>query len=691
MDGDQLVAAWLARLDRVPPGDPDRPDLLSRSAGEFLDRCGPGGSSAHLLDLARAWLEEAVAAVPSESLEHGFHLSNLGVVHQERHSVTCDQAALDQAVECFASAADQAPAQDPDLPMYLNNLANALTGRALAADIARAVDAAARGVTLTPWDSPDLPLYANTLGNALFQRYEAEGACADLDVAVDAYRAAAGQGRGTDVHAMSLGNLGSALCAQAALSGRSALMDRAVRACESAVRAAPATSADREPRLTGLADVLRESHVLGGAPAPLERAISIYRTVLARAAPGELPGYWNNLGNCLRDRFAASGSRADLDGAIALSRQALDAEPGKLLYLGNLASGLRARYLLLGDETDMREALDVYRKAASSPGPAVLRARWLNNLGNGFHERYVRAGDLDDLHEAIRGYRRVGELAPEGSVGRSRVRGNLGTAPAELHNVNGQARELDEAVSPFREAVAASPQRALDLDNLGTALVTSFCGKGDRALLAEAARLHEEAAPYAQAEATGSYQDMRAALTVLRRTAERAEPTNPHIARYVGNLASVYRQSHALFADEADLREGVRFYRQSCSTRTAAPIVVLRAAQDWAAWAGSRAAWPEAAEASAAGLLAMEGLVAIQAARAEKEAWLREARELPGITAFACAETGALQQAVTAAERGRAVLLSETIEREKPRLEHLHETGHGRLADRQRDAGRPRR
>ncbi|MCB8954496.1 MAG: tetratricopeptide repeat protein [Ardenticatenales bacterium] len=45
------------------------------------------------------------------------------------------------------------------------------------------------------------------------------------------------------------------------------------------------------------------------------------------AGSPDLPGYLNNLGNGLRDRYAARGSFADLEEAIAVYRQAVQATP----------------------------------------------------------------------------------------------------------------------------------------------------------------------------------------------------------------------------------------------------------------------------------------------------------------------------------------------------------------------------
>ncbi|KAH8661816.1 hypothetical protein BGZ61DRAFT_316863, partial [Ilyonectria robusta] len=73
-------------------------------------------------------------------------------------------------------------------------------------------------------------------------------------------------------------------------------------------------------------------------------------------------GRLNNAGTRLGYRYSRTGAMADLDEAIRLGREAIDATP-----------------------------LD---------HPA--RAGWLNNLGNHLRSRYSRTGAMADLEETIR-------------------------------------------------------------------------------------------------------------------------------------------------------------------------------------------------------------------------------------------------------------------------------------------------
>ncbi|MCB8954495.1 MAG: tetratricopeptide repeat protein [Ardenticatenales bacterium] len=86
----------------------------------------------------------------------------------------------------------------------------------------------------------------------------------------------------------------------------------------------------------------------------------------------------NNLGNGLRARYAARGSFADLEEAIAVYRQAVQATPAGSpdlpSRLNNLGNGLRARYAAAA----RRRAIAVIARRCR-PRPPAPRTCHLNN------------------------------------------------------------------------------------------------------------------------------------------------------------------------------------------------------------------------------------------------------------------------------------------------------------------------
>ena len=103
-------------------------------------------------------------------------------------------------------------------------------------------------------------------------------------------------------------------------------------------------------------------------------------------------------------------------------------------------------------------------------------------------------------------------------------------------------------------------------------------------------------------------------------------------------------------------------------------------------WASARRSWTEAAEAYHAAMDLTDRLFRTQLFRSHKEAWLREAKALPAHAAYALARSGDASGAVQALERGRALLLSESLQRDRANLDHLMDLGHQDLAESYRQA-----
>jgi hypothetical protein len=142
----------------------------------------------------------------------------------------------------------------------------------------------------------------------------------------------------------------------------------------------------------------------------------------------------------------------------------------------------------------------------------------------------------------------------------------------------------------------------------------------------------------------------------------------------LNNLGIALQDRHDVTGRSTDLEEAVAAFRHSCRLGLRqGPEAALKAARSWGAWALRRQSWEEAAEAYSFGLEAMGGLFRIQASRGHKETWLKEARGLPSQAAYALDRADDFEGAALALEQGRALLLSEVLERGRVELEHLSE------------------
>ncbi|ROT37123.1 hypothetical protein SODALDRAFT_279961, partial [Sodiomyces alkalinus F11] len=125
----------------------------------------------------------------------------------------------------------------------------------------------------------------------------------------------------------------------------------------------------------------------------------------------------NNLGCMLQSRYERTGATADLEEAIGVARQAVEAtpdnHPDRATCLNNLGNKLQSRYERTRATADLEEAIGVARQASveATPDDHPNRAGWLNNLGSVLAYRYERTGATADLEEAIDCFRQTWNLA----------------------------------------------------------------------------------------------------------------------------------------------------------------------------------------------------------------------------------------------------------------------------------------
>ena len=112
------------------------------------------------------------------------------------------------------------------------------------------------------------------------------------------------------------------------------------------------------------------------------------------------------------------------------------------------------------------------------------------------------------------------------------------------------------------------------------------------------------------------------------------------------------------------------------------PEQAIGTAQNWGTWAIATQSFAEAAEASAYGLQALEQLFATQLTRLHKETWLRDAQGISIRAAYARAMVGDTNGAAEAFERGRALMLSEALQRDRADVERLAKADRQDLKDR---------
>jgi hypothetical protein len=172
------------------------------------------------------------------------------------------------------------------------------------------------------------------------------------------------------------------------------------------------------------------------------------------------------------------------------------------------------------------------------------------------------------------------------------------------------------------------------------------------------------------------------AIWCWREAAARTPSGSRDLPEYLSNLGTSLALRYERTKQPEDLQATTAAWRQSCTVGLdSAPTLVLEVVPVWAAWAKKRNAWAEAGEAYGFGLDAAERLIQVQLVRGDKEARLQETSGLAGAAAYALAMAGSLEAAVLVLERGRATLLTESMEQWRTDLSHLRHR-HPKLAER---------
>ena len=395
-----------------------------------------------------------------------------------------------------------------------------------------------------------------------------------------------------------------------------------------------------------------------GSIADLDKALALWQQAVEATPPDspDRPMFLNNLGTGLRERYERTGRLEDLEAAIRVFREAVEAtppdSPNRPTILTSLGNGLWARYERTGRLEDLEEAIRVYREAVeATPPDSPNRPSRLTSLGNGLRARYERTGRLEDLEEAIRVFREAVEAAPPGSPNRPGFLNNLGGGLFRRYERTGRLEDLEEAIRVYREAVEAtspdSPDRPGILNNLGAGLSDRY-------------------------ERTGRLEDLEEAIRVFREAVEATPPGSPDRPGILNNLGIGLRDRYERTGRLEDLEEAIRVFREACVQGLQSnPPHALGAGRNWLVWAFRRGAWEEALEAHGYAVQAAEALLSSQFGYPDKAFSLGEAQGLPARAAFSAWRRGQPTKAVEIVEQGRAQLLREALERRRRDLHAL--------------------
>ena len=246
----------------------------------------------------------------------------------------------------------------------------------------------------------------------------------------------------------------------------------AIGLLESASARNPAGSVDYRAAQTSLGNALRARFAQAGDPADLGRAVGCHRAAVADLPEGapDAATWLAMYGHALHDRYAHEEDERDLaecaevyaraearatggDQDHILSGQGTVFSPAKHLSIECYRRG--------GDAAHLQAALDLYSRALEACSPAApQRSVYLSDLGTAYRLRYLNTGQLRDLERAIASMDEAIALADPNAPNWGALLTTRGMLCLDAYNQTGIGAAVSEGISDLTEAVAALSPRA---------------------------------------------------------------------------------------------------------------------------------------------------------------------------------------------------------------------------------------
>jgi CHAT domain-containing protein len=590
--------------------------------GTLLLRPLPGREQ---IEAAIQRCERALASASTKGQERTRLLADLGTALYERYRSASDARDLDRAILCIQearTAVDLLPATQGALDF-------------------------------------ELAVY-------LHARHLLRSGGADLDQSILLAQRAATLITEVEDRARVLNTIGILLAAHYERTGRLDELNRCIDTLEEAVALLPATSQQRSVLLNNLAGTLWQRYERTGDGADLERA-SALQPQLGQQANSVDTFLAANRAFARGIAWESDGDLEDLDRAIQGVEEAMRRAPGDETPIEQLSALVLLRFGAGGRLEDVDRTIGSLERACARLSPSSLAwARLGHILATLQAARFELTKQPADLDRAIWLHEQALPAFPEGGIHWAPALGALASALWRRVEVTHSRADLDRAITLYEHAAAVmapdAPDRMVLLANLGGCL-------WDRYLL------------------SGRERDLARSERLLRDVIEGMPTSSPRRVTAMGNLAELLRDRHRHSARPADLAEGTDLFRVVCRRGIeVAAATTLGCAQTWGAWASERRCWEEAAEAYGYGWRALWNLFRIQLLRHSKELSLGLAKDIATDRARALVHAGRLPEAVTTIEHGRALLLTETLDRDYADLQRLRQHGRGDLYDQYRHA-----
>lgn len=527
---------------------------------------------------------------------------------------------------------------------------------------------------------PTHPEYATAQGN-LGMMVAARQTEASTREAIALWRAAlARTPAGDPGRAFLTGQLGQGAYELFQYEGDPALLDKAIVDLSEAVRSLPENES-AVLRVNLAVTLLSRHNLVRPDRAELDRAIDILESSLmagSESSAPDLPGTARvYLTQALSARFADYRDPADFARIRELQRagesdRAGSPVPNRMSFIDHDVRATEALYGYLGDarQNDVDRAVEEQEAALASSGKAAIhRVPLILNLALALsvrhHARRTDLGSFDSSADLVRAIDLVeGALAGEiPAICRGVALAQLGALLLERHLVDPVARSADLSAAT-RALRSALTDGLLDrMSRIGAQSRLSYC-------------------ELAAARTTGDPAHFDLAVAGFREVVAAVPESSPLRAGVQSTLADALFTSAESTSRPGHLNEAIEIAREVLAAGQTDRAAAFLAARSWGESAWRRGAFSEAAEAYGAAVTQLHDISALQTDREHKAIPLRQAEGLAARAAYAYLATNDPASAAVVLETGRALMLSEVLEREHPDLARLEHSEHRSTATR---------
>jgi tetratricopeptide (TPR) repeat protein len=282
----------------------------------------------------------------------------------------------------------------------------------------------------------------------------------------------------------------------------------------------------------------------------------------------------------------------------------------------------------------------IYRIGLAGEPERAIANRLFAGFAGALREQYERTTDPPDLRRALKTADAALRDSPDDPAARAERSVTLGQILHSVYQRTGDPSDLEAAIARFGAGVDSVLGAPLDRAHYLNSYALSLADRFDL---------------------IGDPRDADASIAIFGDVLGAIPLDSADLPGILSNLARVRAARFAATRRDVDRQEAVRTYRAALTLPQTAGEAAVQIANAWGRWASSWRAWGEASEAYERGIDGVDVLFRTQGSRQDKETWLRISRRLADNAAYAMSRAGDLEAAVTALERGRALLFSEAL------------------------------